>query len=161
MDLSSLILLAAVVGYGDPVDGYPSAEERSLVLWTNAARVDPTEFTTDYRSGGCSTSDFSSDEKTAKEPLYIDLALTEAARYHSNDMRKNGCFQHESCDGTDTWARIESYYKDSQYLGENIAYGSTDTRYMVLSLWMCSHSGHRANIMNGDYNEMGGGVSQG
>lgn len=160
MSLDSIILLTAIAGYGDPVDGFPSAEERALVLWTNAARVAPTEHTGDYRSGGCSPDDFSSDEKKPQKPLYLDLGLTEAARYHSDDMRKNGCFQHESCDGTDTWARIGRYYNDGSYLGENIAYGSADPKYTVLSMWMCSTSGHRANIMTGDYNEMGGGVSK-
>ncbi len=156
-----LVSLAMAAGYGDPVDGFPSDAERALVLWTNAARVAPLDFTGDYKSGGCSLDDFSSDEKKAKDPLYIDLALTEAARYHSDDMRTNGCFQHESCDGTDTWTRIGRFYKDSAgAMGENIAYGSTDARYMVMSMWMCSESGHRANIMSGDFNEMGGGVSK-
>jgi hypothetical protein len=151
----------ALAGYGDPVDGYPSDAERALVLWTNAARVAPTEFTSDYRQGGCSLDDFSSDEQRAKDPLYIDLALTEAARYHSDDMRENGCFQHESCDGTDTWTRIGRFYDDAAgAMGENIAYGSTDARYMVMSMWMCSHSGHRGNIMSADFDEMGGGVSR-
>lgn len=160
MDLASLVLLAAVAGYGDVnAEGYPNDEERWLILWTNAARVAPAEFEDDYAAGGCSTADFSDDELTAKDPLYIDLALTEAARYHSQDMNDHGCFQHESCDGTDTWTRIDRFYTDAAgMMGENIAYGSADARYAVLSMWMCSDSGHRANIMEGAYNEMGAGV---
>lgn len=159
MDLASLTLLVAVAGYGDPVDTFPNDEERWLLLWTNAARVAPAEFEDDYAGGGCSTDDFSDDELTPKDPLYLDLMLTEAARYHSQDMHDNGCFQHESCDGTDTWTRIDRYYTDNAgTLGENIAYGSADARYAVLSMWMCSTSGHRANIMEGGYNEMGPGV---
>lgn len=155
-----LLPAAFAAGYGVPVDGYPSAEERWLVLWTNAARVAPAEFTEEYSAGGCSTADFSEDELTPKAPLYIDLALTEVARVHSADMEENGCFQHESCDGTDTWDRIDDYYHDNAgALGENIAMGSSDGRYAVLSMWMCSHSGHRANIMSGSFNEMGGGIS--
>ncbi len=158
--LDSLLLLAAVAGYGDPVGGLPSSEERALVLWTNAARVAPEAFKQDYRSGRCSLADFSEDEKTAKAPLYIDMALTEAARFHSDDMRENGCFQHDSCDGTDTWDRVDRFYKDDNSgVGENIAQGSSDPRYTVLSMWMCSHDGHRGNIMSGAFNEMGGGVS--
>lgn len=158
--IALLAPLALAAGYGVPVDGFPSAEERWLVLWTNAARVAPTEFTDEYAAGGCSTDDFSDDEKTAKAPLYVDLALTEVARVHSEDMEQNGCFQHESCDGTDTWARIGEYYDDaSGAMGENIAMGTSDGRYAVLSMWMCSHDGHRANIMSGDFNEMGGGIS--
>ena len=145
--------------YGVPVDGFPSADERSLLLWTNAARVAPDAFSDDYTAGGCSTDDFSDDELTPKPPLYIDLDLTEVARVHSTDMAENGCFQHESCDGTDTWERIAEYYTDtSSALGENIAYGYGTTRNTMLAGWMCSDSGHRANIMSGDFNEMGAGV---
>lgn len=159
MDLSAVILLAAIAGYGDPQGGFPSAAERSLVLWTNAARVAPTEFREDFSKGDCTLADFSGTEKTAKSPLYIDVDLTEAARAHSTDMNDNGCFQHESCDGTDTWTRVGRYYDDANSgLGENIAYGSTDARYTVMSMWMCSDAGHRANIMSADFNEMGGGV---
>ena len=108
---------------------------------------------------GCSTDDFSEDELTPKAPLYVDLDLTEVARVHSSDMVDNGCFQHESCDGTDAWTRIGEYYTDaSTALGENIAAGYGTARTTVLSGWMCSHEGHRANIMSGDFNEMGAGV---
>jgi uncharacterized protein (TIGR03382 family) len=145
--------------YGVPVDGYPSAEERALVLWTNAARVAPEEFVRDYKQAyhPCTLDDFEASERSPKNPLYIDLALTEVARFHSKDMAENGCFQHESCDGTDTWSRIGRYYDESSYLGENIAMGTSDPYYAVFQMWMCS-DGHRANIMNGDYNEMGGGI---
>ena len=33
--------------------------------------------------------------------------------------------------------------------------GAVDGKYAVLSMWMCSTSGHRANIMSGDFNELG------
>jgi MYXO-CTERM domain-containing protein len=160
VDLSSLVLLATVTGYGDPVDGYPSHVERELLLWTNAARVAPDAFEDEYEAGyePCSFDDFSEDEQTPKDPLYIDLDLTEVARVHSIDMKETPCFQHESCDGTDPFTRIGQYYKDSSYVGENIAEGSSDPRYSVMGMWMCSTQGHRANIMSGDWNEMGPGV---
>lgn len=151
--------VAAAGTYGVPIDGLPSADERSLLLWTNAARVAPEAFTAEYEAGGCSTADFSDDEITAKAPLYIDLDLTEVARVHSTDMAENGCFQHESCDGTDTWERIGEYYTDAtSALGENIANGYGTPRTTMLSGWMCSDAGHRGNIMSGDFNEMGPGV---
>lgn len=168
MDLATLVLLTTVAvdgeleakgsGYGVPIDGFPSHEEWQLQLWTNAARVDPEAFGDEYSAGGCSTGDFSEDELTPKAPLYADLDLTEVSREHSTDMAENGCFQHESCDGTDTFVRIAGYYDDTSYVGENIAYGSSDTKYSVLSMWMCSHDGHRGNIMSGDWNELGPGV---
>jgi uncharacterized protein (TIGR03382 family) len=162
MDLTSLVLLATVTGYGDPVDGYPSHEERQLHLWTNAARVAPEEFEDLYNTAyePCSYyDDFSEDEQTPKPPLYIDLDLNEVSRFHSDDMNENGCFQHESCDGTDTFERIGEYYTDSQMVGENIAMGSSDPKYDVMQMWMCSTQGHRANIMSGDYNELGPGIA--
>lgn len=157
-----LLVSQVLAGYGDSQDGYPSRDERWLHLWTNAARVAPEEFVSDYAVGGCSLDVFSADEKTPKAPLYLDYALTEVAREHSEDMATHGCFQHESCDGTDTWTRIGNYYTEGQALGENIAMGSgIDGRYAVLSMWMCSESGHRANIMSGDFNELGVGAASG
>lgn len=159
MELASLALLATVgAGYGVPVDTLPSHSERLLVLWTNAARVAPEEFDNEY--GGCSFADFEPSEQIPKNPLYIDLALTDVSRWHSQQMEANGCFQHNSCDGTNEsfGARVARYYTDTGYVGENIAMGQADPRGAVMGMWMCS-AGHRANIMNGDYNEMGPGVS--
>ncbi len=157
-----IVWAAAWAGYGDVEDSRPSAAERWLHLWTNAARVAPEEFEDDYAQGGCSLSaDFSADERSPKAPLYLDVGLAEAARYHSEDMASEGCFQHESCDGTDTWARIGRYYDEGSTLGENIALGQVDGRYAVLSMWMCSESGHRANIMSSSFNELGTGVAEG
>lgn len=153
--LGALLCSEAAAGYGDPQGGYPSRSERWLHLWTNAARVAPEEFESEYRAGGCRFDDFSQDEQTAKDPLYLDYGLAEAARYHSEDMAENGCFQHESCDGTDTWDRIARYYSEGGAMGENIAMGGVDGKYAVLSMWMCSTSGHRANIMSGGFNELG------
>ncbi len=160
MDLSALVLLTTVAGYGDSAGGFPSHEERVLHLWTNAARVAPDEFEDEYQAGSspCSFDGFLPDEQTPKDPLYIDLALTEVSRLHSADMLENGCFQHESCDGTDTWTRIAEYYTDTGNLGENIAMGTTDPRFAVMGMWMCS-SGHRANILSGAFNELGPGVA--
>lgn len=163
MELASLALLLTVsAGYGVPVDGLPSKAERQLLLWTNAARVAPADFENEYQAGyaPCSFDDFEADEQVAKAPLYIDLDLTEVSRWHSEQMEENDCFQHESCDGSneDFATRVARYYTESGYVGENIAVGTTDPRYAVMGLWMCS-SGHRANIMTADYNEMGPGVS--
>lgn len=151
-------LEAKAMGYGVPSDGFPSLAERRLLLWTNAARVAPEAFEDLYEAGGCSTADFSEDELTPKAPLYLDLDLTEVARVQSTDMATNGCFQHESCDGTAFETRVAGYYDDTSMIGENIAMGSSDPKTSVMSMWMCSTSGHRANIMSGTWNELGPGV---
>ena len=149
----------ANAGYGDlDAEGNPTWDARDLHLWTNAARVDPEAFESDYNAGGCSFDDFSADEQTAKAPLYFDSALNEAAEYHTQDMVESGQFSHDSSDGTPFATRLAQYYHDSGYVGENIAYGYGGGYNTVLRGWMCSTAGHRANIMSGDYNELGTGA---
>ena len=153
----------ALAGYADvDTDGYPSWEDRDTHLWTNAARVDPEAFESDYNDGGCSYyEDFSEDEQTPKAPLFYDRDLNEAAVYHSDDMNESGNFSHDSSDGTSFADRVGQYYNESGNIGENIAVGYGSGFNSVFIGWMCSHSGHRANIMSGSYNELGTGVSDG
>ena len=96
-----LIPTLALAGYGDAVDGYPSWMERDIILWTNAARVDPEAFEEAYNVGGCSTSDFSADELTPKAPVQWNLSLNQAARSHSTDMYDNNFFDHTGSTGND------------------------------------------------------------
>lgn len=160
MDLSinTLILLTAVSGYGDlDQDGHPSWAEREVHLWTNAARVDPEAFGREYQLGGCSTAIFSPDELIPKDLVYHDPALNLIARVHSRDMRDNNFFSHSSSDGTGMNARVAPVYGNDD-VSENIARGQADGRSAVLSSWMCSTSGHRANIMSERWSELGAGV---
>jgi len=156
----ALLLLgsAALAGYGDPVDGHPSRSERALHLWTNAARVAPDAFEDFYALGGCSVSDFSADERTPKSPLRWQLELNRAARSHSEDMETNGFVGHDSFDGT-LWAdRLASYYPFPT-VGENVAQTYGGTTDAVFSVWMCSRSGHRGNIMSDTWEELGTGTA--
>jgi len=156
-----LVLLntPAHAGYGDlDAEGNPTWAAREVHLWTNAARVDPEAFEADYNAGGCSFDDFSGDEQTPKAPLYFDSALNAAAEFHTNDMVESGQFSHDSSDGTSFAARLAQYYSDSGYVGENIAYGYGGGYNTIFRGWMCSTAGHRANIMSGDYNELGTGA---
>jgi hypothetical protein len=146
---------AAFAGYGDAIDSRPSHAEREVHLWTNAVRTDPEAFRTDY---ACSYSSFSSDEQTPKWPLRMHEGLVEAARYHADDMRDLGYFSHDSADGTPWNVRIARYYPSS-YVGENIAWGYGTPWSAVIEGWMCSTSGHRANIMSASWDELGTGVS--
>lgn len=147
-------------GYGDvDRDGHPSWDERDLHLWTNAARVDPEAFEADYREGGCSVEDFADDERVPALPLAYSRPLNEAARAHSQDMREHSMLDHNSSDGTSFGDRVGEYYGESQFIGENIAQGYGSAYNAVLRGWMCSESGHRGNIMDPGYLEMGTGVS--
>ena len=154
---AALFSPSALAGYGDVEDSYPSWEEREMHLVTNMVRVAPEAFEADYASGGCSLADFQSSEQTPKDPLYYSRPLNEAARFHSDDMWANDWFAHDSSDGTDWAERLSRFYSEGSGLGENIAYGYSDSYDVVLRGWMCS-SGHRANIMNGSFVELGTGV---
>lgn len=150
--------LAVAGGYGDAEEGRPSPDERVMMTWVNAARVDPTRWEGSYAAGGCSLADFSEDEKTAKAPLRWSADLGEAARFHSTDMDENEWFDHASSDGTSFFARVVRFYPNPT-VGENIFWGpGMSAEDMVLSGWMCSHAGHREAIMSAGYDEAGTGI---
>jgi hypothetical protein len=147
---------AAHAGYGDiDANGYPNWGERSLHLWTNAVRVDPEAFSDRYEP--CDFDDFQPEEQTPKSLLYYDFDLNDAARFHTDDMRSNNHFDHDSSDGTSFFDRMARFYGDSSWIGENIALGYGSSASVLFQGWMCS-SGHRYNIMLADYNELGTGV---
>ena len=150
------IMGLAMAGYGEPENGMPTPDERLLHLWTNAVRVDPSAFKTDYQKGGCNFDNFKQTEKKSKPPLMMQLGLYEAARAHSQDMNDHNWFAHESSDGTSFFNRVAKYYPSS-YVGENIAWNYPNPYVAVTQGWMCS-SGHRSNIMYDDWNELGVGI---
>ncbi|MFD3548306.1 sigma-70 family RNA polymerase sigma factor [Streptomyces sp. NPDC058655] len=92
-------------------------------------------------------------------PLKEDAQLRAAAQGHSVDMAKRDFFSHTSPDGADPGKRTTaSGYRWSTY-GENIARGQ-QTAQSVMESWMNS-SGHRANILNCAFKDIGVGIHQG
>lgn len=89
-------------------------------------------------------------------PLTINGQLNAAALTHSIDMASNNYFGHTGTDGSGVATRVSAQGYSWFAVGENIAAGPPDSA-TVHSLWMNS-PGHRANIMNPDYREMGLGV---
>jgi uncharacterized protein YkwD len=98
--------------------------------------------------------------------LRENVKLRSAALAHSSDMVRDGYFAHTT-PGGDTFverilgARYASR-KAGWALGENLAWGTGDqgTPRGVHEAWMRS-SGHRANMLNGRYRELGIGVRPG
>lgn len=87
-----------------------------------------------------------------------DAALDTAARLHAEDMAEQNYFSHTSLDGRSPTDRAA----DQGYsggVGENIAAGYPDVA-AVMEGWMNSE-GHRANILNCDYDVIGIGVADG
>jgi len=91
--------------------------------------------------------------------LTEDPQLEKAAQGHSDDMAARNFFDHTNPDGADPGQRITAAgYKWSTY-GENIAQGQ-QTPEAVMESWMNS-PGHRANILNCSFKDIGVGVHNG
>ncbi|ADB53130.1 CAP domain-containing protein [Conexibacter woesei] len=99
-------------------------------------------------------------------PLRIDAKLGRVARAHSLDMVRKGYFEHESRDGRTPFQRmLAARYVPkgaSWTLGENIGWGTEELAQpaALVKAWMDS-PGHRANILNGRFREIGIGIVPG
>lgn len=159
---------------GDPVSGYPDWQERTLLVLTNAVRVDPQGWRNSYYPYSSSLPDGSgilmAATYSAVDPLTYNNGLNQGARYHSEDMRDVCGLQHDSCDGTIWSTRLWSYYPSASGIGENVAYGFTSP-LDTLNQFLCDRvasacaadgtpeSGHRVNIMRSEWKEAGMGFA--
>ncbi|OLT30785.1 hypothetical protein BJF79_09295 [Actinomadura sp. CNU-125] len=90
------------------------------------------------------------------EPVRSNAKLAQAAQGHSADMAARGYFDHTAPDGDGPGDRITAAgYRWTAY-GENIAKGQSSPESVMRS-WMNS-PGHRANILNCKFDEIGVGV---
>jgi len=90
--------------------------------------------------------------------LAVNAKLTKAAQSHSADMAANQTMSHSGSDGSSPGTRItRAGYTWSTY-GENVAYGYA-TPESVMAGWMSS-PGHKANILNCAFKEIGVGHAQ-
>lgn len=96
--------------------------------------------------------------KVGCSPVTLNAVLTKAAQAHSEDMATHQNMSHTGSDGSAPGDRItRAGYAWSTY-GENVAYGYT-TPEQVTSGWMSS-PGHKANILNCAFKEVGVGLAQ-
>lgn len=91
--------------------------------------------------------------------LSRDGALESAAVAHSRDMAANDYFSHDSQDGRSFSDRVRAAGYSGGSIAENIAAGQSSAAAVVDS-WMSSE-GHRANILNCSYTDMGLGYATG
>lgn len=95
--------------------------------------------------------------------LRINARLTRAAKGHTRDMVRRSYFGHVSRRGRDVVDRLYgSRYLGGRFswtVGENLAWGSGQlgTPRAIVRAWMRS-SGHRRNMLNGNFREIGIGV---
>ena len=81
------------------------------------------------------------------------------ARKHSEDMKNNNFFTHESLDGTKFSDRIDNAGINWWSCAENIAAGYSEGFHATYG-WINS-SGHRRNILNSDMERLGVGIVKG
>ncbi|MEU2751474.1 CAP domain-containing protein [Streptomyces collinus] len=117
-------------GPGSESDGGPEAQVLALV---NKERA----------TAGCS-------------PVTANDRLTRAADDYSDVMASSGVMSHTGPDGSTMTTRVEAAGYQWSTLGENIAQGQADAA-SVMKSWMNS-PGHRANILNCSFKELGVGV---
>lgn len=86
-------------------------------------------------------------------PLTENWELSRVARYKSQDMVDNRYFSHTSPTYGSPFQMIRAFGISFRRAGENIAYGQR-TPQAVVNAWMNS-SGHRANILNASYTQIG------
>lgn len=91
--------------------------------------------------------------KAGLAPLTLNWELSRVARYKSQDMKDNRYFAHNSPTYGTPFQMIRSFGLSYRTAGENIAMGYA-TPAAVMNGWMNS-SGHRANILNASYTQIG------
>jgi uncharacterized protein YkwD len=92
--------------------------------------------------------------------LIENTKLDEAAEAKVNDMFLNQYFEHDSPSGVDPGKLVQNYGYNYIVAGENLILGSFSSEKEVVDNWMAS-PGHRANILNNRYTEIGVAIIKG
>ncbi|MFG1871844.1 CAP domain-containing protein [Micromonospora arborensis] len=114
--------------------GTVSAQAREVVDLVNAERA----------KAGCNA-------------LSINDKLMTAAQRHSQDQADHQNMSHTGSDGSDSGVRLDRVGYAWRTYGENVAWNQK-TPAAVMDAWMNS-SGHRANILNCAFTEIGVGIA--
>lgn len=97
--------------------------------------------------------------KYGLKPLKANWELSRVARYKCMDMRDRNYFSHTSPTYGSPFTMIKNFGISYRAAAENIAAGQT-TPQQVVQAWMNSE-GHRRNILNPNYTEIGVGYAAG
>ncbi|MGL5927789.1 MAG: CAP domain-containing protein [Dermatophilaceae bacterium] len=97
--------------------------------------------------------------KAGCRALSVDERLVAAAQKHSEDQAAHSTMSHTSSDGRSMVDRLKAEGYPYRSAGENVAAGQPDAA-SVMGSWMDS-PGHRGNILNCGFTEIGVGVAKG
>lgn len=98
-------------------------------------------------------------QKAGVQPLTLSDALTKVAYTKAKDMADKNYFSHDSPTYGSPFDMLKHFGVSYSYAGENIAAGQK-TAEEVMNSWMNS-SGHKANILNKNYTQLGVGFYRG
>ena len=162
--------VSAIPTADDPAK-QPTAQEVLVIELINRARFDPEAEATRYGidlNDGISGTQIT---KTRKPPVTVNPLLTDAARVHSQWMLDNDIFAHEGANNnspTDRMITAGYTFAGSWSNGENIAWAGTTAPTIDLTQYALGHheglfksAGHRENILNAGFREIGVGQKQG
>ncbi|HSC66370.1 MAG TPA: CAP domain-containing protein [Cellvibrio sp.] len=149
----------------------PSAQEVLVVELINRARANPEAEAARYGIGLNDGISGTTITAAAKQPLAHNLLLIDSARQHSQWMLDVDIFSHTGVDNTTPTARMAAAgytFTGSWTSGENIAWGGTTGSSINLTTYALSHHerlfespGHRLNILEPNFREIGVGQKQG
>jgi uncharacterized protein YkwD len=154
---------------------FPSALEQYVLELVNRARASPTAEAARYSvdlNEGLAAGTIST---AAKQPLAINPFLTDSARNHSQWMIDTDTFSHTGAGGSDPGDRMAAAgytFSGNWTWGENIAWRSFSSGSATAGLLAQIHQdlfvdsgivgrGHRKNILNGAFREVGPGFVSG
>jgi outer membrane murein-binding lipoprotein Lpp len=120
--------------FGEPKEPLTGA---GVLMWTNKNRED-----------------------AGVKDLIENATLSEMAKEKLNDLFVGQYFEHESPSGVGPGDLAKQVGYDYIVIGENLALGNFDGDKALVDAWMAS-PGHRANILNTRYQEIGVAVGQG
>lgn len=131
------IFILTVVSFGPILPAFSSAiTQENIINLTNQSRVE-----------------------YGLQNLKQNNLLQKAAQAKAEDMLAKSYFAHNSPDGRTPWNFIVAAGYNYIMAGENLAVNYTEAEN-VESAWMNS-PGHKANILNKDFEEIGIGIAQG
>ena len=90
--------------------------------------------------------------------VYPSQGLSKAARDHVKDQSKTGRTGHIGSDNSNLKARVDRYGKWKVRIAENIAYGNTSARQVIIFLLIddnVKNRGHRINMLQPDFKLIG------
>jgi hypothetical protein len=169
--VSVLVVVAAVllsqIDFSSKIKGFENATNNFFVqtLHSDVLTSPPLrgvfgESQEPLTDGGVLTWTNKNREDAGVSDLTRNITLTKMAQQKLNDLFTNQYFEHESPSGVGPGGLAKQVGYDYIVIGENLALGNFNGDKALVDAWMAS-PGHRANILNARYQEIGIAVGQG